>query len=118
MFSSRIARLGKEKEEWLNITNFNVWQVLRLIEDGKTHIRKMIGIFKGSNTALERTVNSLVKWGLISEDTEETWPFKRTLALTEDGMKMLDLLDEIGEMVKGIRSRLGRGDHEREKNRH
>lgn len=106
MFSSgaRIANLDKEKREWLDITNFNVWQVLRLVEDGKTHIRKMIGIFKGSNTVLERTVNSLVRWGLLSEDKEETWPFKRTLVLTEGGMKMLGLLDKIGGMVKEIRS--------------
>ena len=99
----RIFHLGKEKKEWLDITNFNVWQVLRLISGGKNHIRVMADAFKGSNTTLEFTVNSLTKWGFLSENKSQEFPFKRTLALTRKGMKMLRLLDEIGEMVKEIR---------------
>lgn len=103
MADQRIAHLDEEKREWLDITNFNVWQVLRLVEDGKTHIRKMIGIFKGSNTTLERTVNSLVRWGLLSENRGQKWPFHRTLGMTKSGMRMLNLLDQIGDIVKQIR---------------
>ncbi|MBA7503772.1 hypothetical protein ES706_02393 [subsurface metagenome] len=106
MARQRIAHLDEEKREWLNITNFNVWRVLKLVNGGGRHIRAIMSLFKGSTFTLGTTVNSLVRWGLLSEDKEETWPFKRTLALTEDGVKMLGLLDEIGEMVKGIRSRI------------
>ena len=100
---SRIAYLDKEKREWLDITNFNVWQVLKLVNGRKSHIRKMIGVFQGSSTTIENTVNNLVRWRLLSENRSQAWPFKRTLALTEEGVEMLDLLDKIGEKVKQIR---------------
>ncbi len=87
----------------------NSWSVLKLVEGGKDHIREMIGVFKGSSSTLEITVNNLVRWGLLSENRGKKWPFRRTLTLTKDGVKMLGLMDEIGNMVKEIRMR---GAHE------
>ncbi len=90
----RIAHLDEEKKEWLSFTNFNVWAVLKLVNGGKRHIREIMSFLKGSTFTLETTVNNLVKWGLLSENREQKWPFKRTLNLTKDGVKMLNLLDE------------------------
>lgn len=103
MSNLRVARLDEEKKEWLGIANFNVWLVLKLVEEGKSHVRGMASVFKGSNTTLERTINNLVRWGFLSENRSKKWPFRRTLSLTERGIKILNLLDKIGEMVKEIR---------------
>lgn len=105
MADQRIAHLNEEKKEWLRFTNFNIWSVLKLVSGGKKHIREMVLFFKGSSSTLEITVNDLIKWGLLSENREQKWPFKRTLSLTKSGMKMLGLLDEIGNMVEEIRRR-------------
>lgn len=103
IFSSKFARMGEEKERWLNITNFNVWQTLKLIEGGRNYIRAIIESFAGSRTTLIYIVNTLVKWGLVSEEREQKRPYKRILKLTEDGVKLLGLLDGIGEIVNKIR---------------
>lgn len=109
MPDSRVARMDKERKEWLGIANFSVWRVLKLVEGGKGHVREIAGVFRGSNTTLERTVNNLIQWGFLFENRSKEWPFRRTLSLTKRGIKILNLLDKIGEMVKETRKATRRG---------
>jgi len=99
-------RMGREREDWIDISNFDVWQILKILQTkgGEAHVRGIAESFKGSWTTCEVYINRLVRWRLVEERREGK---KRILTLTPDGVELLNCLDKIGNIVAKIRERRG-----------
>ncbi|MBW2560777.1 MAG: hypothetical protein JRE40_07980 [Deltaproteobacteria bacterium] len=99
--------MDKERENWIELTDFYIWQLLKILDSGPKHIRDIFKSFSGGTITLEDRVAKLLSYGLITESRLDTFPFRRRLELTERGRRLLELYDRIGEIAKEIRENGG-----------
>jgi predicted transcriptional regulator len=81
-----------------------VWRILKALEDSKPHgVRELSGT--NPSTTI-RYLRLMTQWGLV----QYRWGFRKKLySITPLGRRLLECYDQIGEIVKTIRGRKGRG---------
>lgn len=101
--------MRQEREHWIELTDFHIWQILKIIEHEPKAIRQIVTEgYSGSCFTLEKTVNQIISYGLVTEKRFNVWPFKRMIKITERGKKVLGLYDRLGNIVGEIKKEIER----------
>jgi DNA-binding HxlR family transcriptional regulator len=96
-----------EKEMWINLANYEVWSILKLLSTGEKKVRDFMEAGLSPNVVL-KYLNSMIQWGLVNEKWERNnrGIKRRIIFITERGQKLLNCYDAIGEIVKEIRQNI------------
>jgi DNA-binding HxlR family transcriptional regulator len=96
-----------EKEMWINLANYEVWSILKLLSTGEKKVRDFMEAGLSPNVVL-KYLNSMIQWGLVNEKWERNnrGIKRRIIFITERGQKLLNYYDAIGEIVKEIRQNI------------
>lgn len=96
----------EERERWVKIIDFKVWEILKILESGPKYVREIRESgFVGSYTDLTEMLRALEEMGFVSRDMREHGggPSRHYISLTEDGRWLLRVFDRIGERIKELR---------------
>jgi DNA-binding HxlR family transcriptional regulator/DNA-directed RNA polymerase subunit RPC12/RpoP len=90
------------RDEWINLANYHVWRILKVLEDGGAHSTKEI-IGGSSPTITIKYLRLLAGWGLVRYRERQVWPYRKLYTITKLGRALLECYDRIGEIVKVIK---------------
>ena len=91
----------KEDQGIMTIFKRNIEILLTLHNNPPLNVRSLISRVKGSPITVEKMINELMNAGLIEEEREDTFPFRRKLRLTDTGKKVVEKIMELKEILEG-----------------
>jgi len=94
-------RMEREKERWLDLVDFPIWQILKILQFGDQHVRGILKFFSGSPDTFYDRLGRMEKWGLV--EVGEARKGRKTYEITSLGERLLSAFDAVGEIVKEIR---------------
>jgi len=103
------------RQEWINLANYQVWRLLKVLQSSKeATIRQIISKAGGSPNTNLAYLYTLAKWRLVKY--KELPPhshgsYRKVFSLTPLGVQLLNCYDSIGEIAKKIKSSLNSDTH-------
>lgn len=99
---------GKEREDWLDLVDFAIWQILRILKENRSvGVREFFEMgFVGSANTLQDRLEKMESWVLIDMEEETKWPLRNLYRMTDRGAEILEHFDGIGKVVKEIREEM------------
>lgn len=97
-----LRNFKSEKETWVQLTNFYLWSILKVLEQGSKYVRELERTTKIHPNTLELWLERMLKWGLVTDRWGKQT--RRYFEITERGKKLLSAYHQIGEIVAEIRS--------------
>jgi predicted transcriptional regulator len=91
------------RQEWINLTNYQVWRLLKVLQASKKAcVREILSKAGGSPNTNLAYLYSLERWNLVKHKKAKR--NKLVFSITPLGRKVLKYYDGIGEIVKHIRN--------------
>lgn len=75
-------------------------RVLLALKGRKLTLSEIYQVAGMSPNTVQRAVEELKSMGLVKEDRENTFPRRRYFTLSEKGVKVVELLEKMGEVLE------------------